>query len=432
MRCIQRLGLFVTVGENMKECRVCGLLYMGKGSCPSCGSQVSSDIVFDDVPIDDDHIPGLDDVVEALGGTEEVDDTDEVLPFGLGAVPEMMESRLPFGVGSFTDERIEFQSEESDLEDKQNQVSEEIVEDDYSEEVVIEPEIVIKQEAENVPLPKFEPEVELPVVDVEFTQVAPEPVRLPAESIQVAEKQSEEETELIDDIPDMWRIDAATVNIEEIYSQDDKIVEVTYDEDQFNSDVEVSFDDFHHSAVEESTASDDDAPQLHPAKALPIDDSTVPELRSLISEGFEMMANQSWLQAAQIFSTISSNMQNEPSVLNNLGLCILQSALEMDAEGDNMSDSQYEASIMALRQGAKIDSTNNTILLNLAHCLLVSGRAEKALGIVDVLQSRVIGDVEVENLKGACLIQLDREFEAKQILIPYSSDPVVANNLKLI
>ncbi|MEL0101715.1 MAG: tetratricopeptide repeat protein, partial [Euryarchaeota archaeon] len=111
---------------------------------------------------------------------------------------------------------------------------------------------------------------------------------------------------------------------------------------------------------------------------------------------------------------------------------ILQSALEMDAEGDTMSDSQYEASIMALRQAAKIDPKNNVILLNLAHSLLVSGRAEKALGIVNVVQSRLTGDVEVENLKASCFIQLGRNEEARTILQPFANDTVVAGNLALI
>ena len=87
---------------------------------------------------------------------------------------------------------------------------------------------------------------------------------------------------------------------------------------------------------------------------------------------------------------------------------------------------------MALRQGAKIDSGNDTILVNLAHSLLVSGRAEKASGIIDVVRGRVQGDVEIENLKAACLIQLEREEEARQILLPYAADSVVASNLALI
>ena len=104
----------------------------------------------------------------------------------------------------------------------------------------------------------------------------------------------------------------------------------------------------------------------------------------------------------------------------------------MDSLNDPMSESQYEAAIMALRQGAKIDSQNNTILLNLSHALLVSGRAEKSLKVINVLRSRLTGDIEVENVFGACLIQLGRDEEAESILRPYSSDAVVRANLDLI
>ena len=87
---------------------------------------------------------------------------------------------------------------------------------------------------------------------------------------------------------------------------------------------------------------------------------------------------------------------------------------------------------MALRQGAKIDPQNNTILLNLSHALLVSGRAEKALNVINVLRSRVMGDIEIENAMGACLIQLGRDDEAESILTPYVADSIVSANLDLI
>ena len=87
---------------------------------------------------------------------------------------------------------------------------------------------------------------------------------------------------------------------------------------------------------------------------------------------------------------------------------------------------------MALRQGAKIDPQNNTILLNLSHALLVSGRAEKALNVINVLRSRVMGDIEIENAMGACLIQLGRDDEAESILTPYVADSIVSANLELI
>jgi len=123
---------------------------------------------------------------------------------------------------------------------------------------------------------------------------------------------------------------------------------------------------------------------------------------------------------------------NDPAILNNMGLAILQQSLEMDSAGDAMASSQYESAIMALRQAAKLDATNNTILLNLAHTLLVSGRTEKALKVVEVLCFRDLGNVEAENVRGACLIQLGRSEEAKDVLSPYSDDSLVAANLNRI
>ena len=104
--------------------------------------------------------------------------------------------------------------------------------------------------------------------------------------------------------------------------------------------------------------------QLHPAKAIAVESSGQPEINVMITSAFEFMANSSWMQAAQILSTASNNRPNDPAILNNLGLALLQSAFEMDSKNDPMSSSQYEAAIMALRQGAKVDSKNNIILLN--------------------------------------------------------------------
>ena len=87
---------------------------------------------------------------------------------------------------------------------------------------------------------------------------------------------------------------------------------------------------------------------------------------------------------------------------------------------------------MALRQGAKVDGNNNTILLNLSHALLVSGRAEKALRIINVLRTRENNNLEIENVLGACLIQLGRDEDAESVLRPFESDSIVAANLDLI
>ena len=427
----------------MQECRVCGLLFLGGGACPSCGSQVATDVNTDDIVMDDESIPGLDDVVAAIGVDGEEEENSNVLPFGMGAKAEVLQSSLPFGVGSFSDEITEVitPSYESPELDESSEI-EVAVEPDEVEPIIVElPEEIVPQDIDSV-TEDVESDVEEQAAQIE-TVSAPgsEVVRLNA-SPEYVEAQVPETVEIksielnpvdiVEDVPDMWRIDAAEVDMDEIYSQDEQIIEVSFDDDLSSDDVEVSFDDFHHSPVEDSMASDDDAPGLHPAMALAVDASGEPELASMINSAFDYMGESAWVEAAQILSTASSNRTNDPEILNNLGLALLQSALDLDSSGDPMSSSQYEASIMALRQSAKLDPNNNTILLNLAHALLVSGRAEKAFGVLNVLRDREKANIEIENAFGACLIQLGRDEEAQKILIPYSSDAIVSGNLALL
>ena len=433
------------------------------GACPTCGSQVATDIDTDDIVMDDENIPGLDEIAEAIGD-DISDDSAEVLPFGMGAKAEVMESSLPFGVGSYTSEvneqpssiTAEFvEQEDSDLSSNSESVAtekhepHELETSPDSATVTYDVEIESEDSVDAIDdkIPEVDTNFENQLVE-EHNTTADEPIEvptstdhsysevkidLPNQTAVVAESVEEIVTPntIVQDVPDMWRIDAAEVDMEAIYAQEEQVVEVSFDENT-NDDVMVTFDDFHHSPVEDSMASDEDAPELHPAKALAVDSAGQPEIASMVDSAFEAMANSSWMQAAQILSTASNNRQNDPAILNNLGLALLQSALEMDSLNDPMSESQYEAAIMALRQGAKIDSQNNTILLNLSHALLVSGRAEKALKVINVLRSRLTGDIEVENVFGACLIQLGRDEEAESILRPYSSDAVVRANLDLI
>ena len=470
----------------MQECRVCGLLFLGGGACPTCGSQVSMDISVDDIVMDDEAIPGLEEIADAIGDATLDDGKGEVLPFGLGAKAEVIESSLPFGVGSFTSDvnEVAIPFSESDIDSESTRkIEESVVVDSKSEDFeaptqvdglaksspVLGLESIDKEfrespdypsENESESIPEIEPEIYADIdnntpssgdVETPLTQESNEAevlVDFTDQSLEsqpsiVAEDESTDKNDtdtetkangfgLAEAVPDMWKIDAAEVDMEAIYSQEEQIVEVSFDNELDSGDVQVTFDDFHHSPVEESMASDEDAPELHPAKALPVESSGQPEIANLVNTAFEHMANSSWMQAAQILSTASNNRPNDPAILNNLGLALLQSALEMDSKNDPMSSSQYEAAIMALRQGAKVDSNNNTILLNLSHALLVSGRAEKSLKVINVLRGRETKNVEVENVLGACLIQLGRDEEAQSILAPYASDSVVSGNLSLI
>ena len=424
------------------------MLFLGGGACPSCGSQVALDLQTNDIVMDDESIPGLDDVAEAIGSQSEGEDESEVLPFGMGAKAEILESSLPFGVGSFTDEieevAIPISDEDYDVEvDDEIDIVEDDVPDVFDEEIkeLSLPEIVIEESIADLEIPSIIEEENLPepVIEKEVVRLVAKEELTPEATSQTIEEEDEKivyvessPDVLSEDVPDMWRIDAAAVDMDEIYSQDEQIIEVSFDDDLEDSDVQVSFDEFHHSPIEDSMISDDDAPELHPARALAVDASGQPEIAQMIENSSEYMANSSWMEAAQILSTVSTNRQIDPAVLNNLGLALLQSALEMDGQGDPMSSSQYEASIMALRQGAKLDSENNILLLNLSHALLVSGRAEKALGVIGVLRGRESSNVEVENVYGACLIQLGRDDEAQSVLAPFAGDTIVSGNLALI
>ena len=445
----------------MQECRVCGLLFLGGGACPSCGSQVSIDIAIDDVVMDDDSIPGLDDVVEAIGSTSDEDESAEVLPFGMGAKAEVLDSSLPFGVGSFSEgvDHLAIPASESDIFEEIDDVETPIhVEDDdlqdddidsfeieeadeiYDDEIGLtkdysESPFEVNDAADVTTTSNAESSLVVEVTPPGFTRLTAdaEDENKSVDDHLLDTVNLDETSEVIsDEVPDMWRIDAAEVDLEDIYSQEEQVIEVSFDDDLGSGDVEVTFDEFHHAAVEDSMASDEDAPGLHPARALVTDAQGQPEVAQMIDSAFSHMGNSAWIEAAQVLSSASSMRQNDPSILNNLGLALLQSALEMDSHGDPMSSSQYEAAIMALRQGAKIEPENSTLLLNLGHALLVSGRAEKALGVISVVRGREPSNVEIENALGACLIQLGRDEEAESILTPYANDSIVSANIALI
>ena len=408
----------------MQECKVCQMLFLGGGSCPSCGSQVSVDLSdIKSENLDDDGIPGLDIVAVELGSEDEGSQSGEVLPFGMGAKAEVLDSHLPFGVGSMLESssmnepemQDEHSLDDSPVESKPEPEIEVESVADAEEEIIESPESPIRIEASIVPEEPIQtivesiPEIELP------------------EPIVNVEKSSNNV-----DVPDIWRIDAAEVNMEEIYAETEKIVEVSYGDELEMDEIHVQFDELHYEADGSTIFSIDDSPELHPARAMEVNTAGDMALEKLIDSAFGHMGSNSWLQAAQVLQGASAMSPNDPAILNNMGLAILQQSLEMDSAGDAMASSQYESAIMALRQAAKQDATDNTILLNLAHALLVSGRTEKALKVVEVLCFRDLGNVEAENVRGACLIQMGRSEEAKEVLSPYSDDSLVAANLNRI
>jgi len=452
----------------MDECRVCGMLFLGGGACPSCGSQISNDL-SSEVKTEDDMIPGLADAAASLIEEQEnVQPQAKVLPFGMGAQAEILPSQLPFGVGSMTEniDEIEISNPEEEvdaiLEVEIAEENEIIEEEIHLPEPIITPELIPEPSLEPALSLAMEPTLEAipvptPLPPLKATalppleaialpplrasalpplEATPEPMRIQAQAVveapkfEVISEVVTEETpeEVPGEVPEMWRIDAEEADLESIYLQEDKIIEVTF-ADEFDTDeVFVQFDDFHHESNAPLLSEIENSPELHPASAIAVE-SDDDALKAIISSSFSQMGQGAWSQAAQILQAASAMKINHPPILNNLGLSILQNALEMDEKGVPLASSQYEAAIMALRQAAKIDSTNDTILLNLSHALLVSGRVEKAYGVITVLSGRAPENLEAANLMGACLIQMGRNSEARDVLMPHSGDAIVAANL---
>ena len=263
--------------------------------------------------------------------------------------------------------------------------------------------------------------------------VAPEPLpRIDAMQVESTPPASAEyvasETEFDSGVPAMWRIDAAPPNMEQIYSEEDQVVEVVH-----TMDAEPTM------YAHDSTEITDMEPMgvisldLHPAQALSVRLDGLPELESTLQQGFEALGLESWAEAAIAFQKLASRMPGDAAVFNNYGLSLLQRALTMakshDLEVQTLASTQFESSILALREAAKSAPTEGIILLNLAHALLVSGRAEKAIGLIQMHdqtqpQSGVSG-----NLHAAALVSMGESSAAKTLLQRLPQDDVIRANL---
>ena len=427
----------------MLECTICGLLSLNSRSCPACGSQNLIDLASEDNdPSMPTEVPGLDDAVSSLYDLEGMDsiDSDEAsdtitatrpsinssLPFGFSGQSNVHLSRLPFGIGSQA-EGVPFDSDEEGLiEETQPKIKDSI------------PAIkqAIKPVVETPPAPVQEPPKPLTMVRVEPLT---EPTMEPAVEVPVmgSEIQSVEETmpEPIS-IPDEWRITAIEPNLEEIYSTPETVVEVVH---HTEDDVLV----YNHKEIDNTVVRNNDSQmventsllslELHPAKALNVDLRGNTDLVSELEKGYFAIANNSWAEAAISFQKIASRMPGDSAVFNNYGLSLLQRAIEMAKGGDDsmqmMASSQFESAILALREAAKSDPDESIILLNLSHALLVSGRAEKALKIIEVHNSRNPSSLEGVNLEAAALVSIGQSTNAKNKLSSHKGDTIIDENL---
>lgn len=458
----------------MFECKLCGLLSLGGDACPACGSQIRIDLSLDDQdssPLPNE-IPGLDEAAESwyqLDGNEQIrpihgqdnvaENTNQGndsggLPFGLSGNSNINSPNLPFGIGS-NSQGIPF-----------DDAGDEKLPSVIAEPVVSNPSITTV-----ISTPPVENQVEQPIV------VVPEKINTQTNTNPLFESTIEpQETEMsiplqeeVIDTPqileanpdsEMWTINAASPDMDAIYSSDEQVVEYVHESDEpiiYVTDSQAHFnpgaDDISHNSQQqfhsplESSFQDDQSQlilKLHPAKALGIDLSLHPELEDLLAEAFYSIASEDWTQAAKLFQNLITSKPDDTNLFNNYGLSLLQRALEMNKSQNldivSQSETQFRSAILALREAAKSQPNNSTILLNLSHALLASGRTDKALQIIRVHNS-TNNSIEGRNLEAAALAALGQGESSKQILLtvhneqkqsskPHLIDQIITSNLE--
>ena len=434
-------------------------------------------------------IPGLDEATESwyqLDGNEHIEAVQQVepvvessnsnndqggLPFGYNGDSNTNVPNLPFGIGSNA-QGVPF---EDAGEDRLPSVVAElppvvkevpIPESPITNQPIPEAPIIQKQPiipvvvtpvvaipAEVAPKEKINPLFESTVEHQQIVEFAV----IEAEEIVSAPQINEAHTE-----PEMWTIDAEAPDMEQLYSVHEEIVEYVHESDEpvlytsntvshFNPEVESETQhqaqDFHYPL--ESIPVDNQSQlilKLHPAKALGVDLSQHPGLEGLLAEAFYAIGAEDWDNATESFEQLAASKPEDANIFNNYGLSLLQKALAMtrslNPEIVAQSELQFRSSILSLREAAKKQPSNSTILLNLSHALLSSGRVDKALQLIKVHNS-TNNSSEGKNLEAAVLAAQGHSAMAKQILETLSNqskqspdpnllDVVIASNLAIL
>ncbi len=472
----------------MFECQICGLLSLGGTACPACGSQLRKDLSAEnaDGEVLPTEVPGLDDAAAAwydLEGIEPPTEEDEPvidvsassvgsLPFGYQGASTVYAPSLPFGIGSFADgipfdagddrgvgnapslsaepqttprpEPVETstQTEVSapPISEMQAPPSPTVdAADETPEEVLVLPSIPDlppMNEAAADALPSVTPDVIIaPPPAPEVSEMSAEPVRLTSARLLTSPPVQEEPP-----VPDYWKIDAPIPDYEEIYGQESAVVEMEYN--SFEEDVLVydhtqdSPAAVFHSPLEftpQAPAKRAVTLRLHPAQALSVDVGQSAELRGMMNEGFQAMQRNDWSSAARSFQRMAAVLPSNAEVYNNYGIALLQRATAMrdggDPQQESVAETQFESSILALREAAKNAPSNGDVLINLAIALIESGRDEKALGIMNVHNARSPGSKKGLNTAAVAMFNLGQLTQAVETFGKVGGDAIVSENL---
>ena len=452
----------------MFECKICGLLSLGGSACPACGSLLLVDLALED---DDSsplptEVPGLDDAVTSWYELEGIEPPAEPLaeavtssvtgslPFGYSGESNTHISRLPFGVGSYaggmpfddSEDALPLISERSSAADATTSSPAPLVQTPEPAPAPVQvaasapapaPVQVAAPSVPSVPMIETTPlMVDLPSINIEtqppIARVEPEPLRVDA-VVEFPSQVSETLTKppVTEEVPDMWKIDASPVDMDQIYATEEQIVEVVHSVDEPQDSY------LHTNDVEQTEDTHQDfgviSLDLHPARAMGVNLEGFPDLEDILAEGFYAIGQESWAQAAIAFQKMAAKMPGDSAVFNNYGLALLQRALVMAKSSDlgiqQLASTQFESSILALREAAKASPTNPTLLLNLSHALLVSGRAEKALNLLNMYGKSYAKTPESANLEAASLVSLGESGRALKVLQLVKQDETIRSNV---
>jgi hypothetical protein len=419
----------------MNECGVCGILYLAGGSCPACGSQIQkkSQDFQDAEMILPTEVPGLDEAADAwydLEGMERPVEEKEPepsssLPFGFGGESLTNVSRLPFGIGSHRDGipfDVEHTTETNEDVPKPEPESPVVSADENAAEPVsIAPPVETEQDGPEEIVPSL-PEVNLPTE--EEVSPTPEPVRITAIPIM--------EATVAEAIP---QIPLDTTSGEGIFAQDDDVIEVVFS-DLEDTVVHVDHgvdDSFVQPQVVEYAEKTFTPFDLHPARAMTVQASNDESLKALVESGFVSIGQGDWRSAARSFQRVLASVPGDVGAMNNYGIALLQVATTMQESADPVDVSnaatQFEAAILSLREAVRANTDHPEPLYNLAQALLLSGREEKALGLVGMASETEKSKSHFVNLHAAILAQMGQYGEAKTMLASIQGEPLVSQNL---
>ena len=423
----------------MNECAVCGILYLAGPSCPACGSQLrAQDQLFSDsdaaIPTE---VPGLDDAAQAWYDLEGIEAPEEIepepsssLPFGFGGESQTHISRLPFGIGSHA-EGIPFALSDLDSNEEAKEVlvqSDQVAEESEGEEVFDSNHIPQEKSKDSVTAlttPTIESigAPDLPSMD--------EPIAAPVRVTAIPLVEPSVDTS---DLPNEWSIESFGGS-DQIYTAEEDVIEVVFS-DLEDTIVHVEHDDDNYPQIEQNSVYTEQSLQpfdLHPAQALMVDVGSDSTSRSLLESGFTSIGQGDWRSAARSFQQIVARYPQDAGAMNNYGIALLQVASDMQHSDDPIevtnSATQFEAAILSLREAVRANSSQPESIYNLSQALLLSGREEKALALLDMAGNESQSQSNFTNLRAAILAQLGRYDEAKRLLMPLQEDRLVSTNL---